>query len=371
MKYRVVIKRLALLLISVSVCLLALEVFLRVVSPPSPWSPLLPLRPKNRMELHVNLKGVSPVAIHSTNSLGLRGDEPPADWKRTYTIITIGGSTTQCFFLDDHKTWPHLLEQSLKEKYPAVWVGNGGLDGQSTRAHIVFMQEVISQLRPNAVVLLVGANDLGLSLRDDRRLHGNSFDSDKPTWPIRVAGRSRLFQILYLWKQAWFDNVKVVNKSGDGDQNFQPLPAGAEKLPANLKELLPNLDEFQQNVREIIHLGRSYNVQVIFMTQPLLYNDTDYWRGIEGNFYWVNQTKGRLSAATYWRLLNTYNQALLETCAQEKVECFDLAAAVPHDENYFYDNGHFNERGAALVADSLAKFLEGSSVQPTQLVATH
>ena len=365
-------KRIALLLISVSFALLVLEILLRVVSPPSPWSPLLPLRPKNRMELHVNLKGVSPVAIHSTNSLGLRGDEPPANWNQSYTIVTIGGSTTQCFFLDDHKTWPYLLGQDLKDKYENVWVGNGGLDGQTTRAHIIFMEEVISRLRPKAVALLVGANDLGLSLREDRRLRGNGFDAGKPIWYIRFFGRSRLFQILYLWKQALFDDVKVVNKSGDGDQTFKPLPRGAEQLPADLRTLLPTLNEYRQNIERIIQLGRSYNVRVVFLTQPLLYEDTEYWKGIEGNFYWINQTKGRLSAATYWKLLDIYNKTLLETCAKEKVECFDLASAIPHDRNYFYDNGHFKKRGATLVAEQVAAFLKQSPDRDqVPLVASH
>jgi lysophospholipase L1-like esterase len=365
-------KRIALFLISLSLCLVALEIFLRVVSPPSPWSPRLPLQPKNRIELHVNLKGVTPVAIHSTNSLGLRGDEPPANWNQSYTIVTIGGSTTQCFFLDDHKTWPYLLGQNLRDRYENVWVGNGGLDGQTTRAHIIFMEEVISRLRPKAVVLLVGANDLGLSLREDRRLRGNGFDAGRPIWYIRLFGRSRLFQILFLWKQALVDDVKVVNKSGDGDQTFKPLPQGTEQLPADLGTLLPTLNEYRQNIERIIQLGRSDNVRVVFLTQPLLYEDTEYWKGIEGNFYWINQTKGRLSAATYWKLLDIYNKTLLETCAKEKVECFDLASAIPHDGNYFYDNGHFNERGATLVAEQVAGFLKQSRDRDqVPLVAGH
>lgn len=122
------------------VFLVGLEVVLRIVSPPSPFSPLVALRPENRMELHVNLRGVSPVAFHSTNSWGMRGPEPPRDWDARHTIITVGGSTTQCFYLDDHKTWPCLLGEKLHDPYPDVWVGNGGLDGHTTRAHIIFMQ---------------------------------------------------------------------------------------------------------------------------------------------------------------------------------------------------------------------------------------
>ena len=358
--------KIATLSISILVSLCMLEVFLRVLSPPSPWSPLLPLRPKNRIELHVNLKGVSPVGINSTNKWGLRGDEPPPDWNNHYTIITIGGSTTQCFYLDDHKTWPYLLQENLKDKGRDVWVGNGGIDGQTTRSHILFMEQVVAKVRPNAVILLVGINDLGLSLRDDKRLNGSAPDNTRNSWPIRYFGWSRTFQIGYLWKQIIFDKAKVVNQSGDGNESFRPLTE-PESLPDDLRTLLPNLDEYRNNIKKIIDLGRKLNVRVIFLTQPLRYEDTEHWRGIEGYFYWINQTKGRLSAATYWKLLQIYNQVLLETCANEKVECFDLASAIPHSDEYFYDTGHFTEKGAQLVSEKVSEFMrvsEPKMIQP-------
>jgi len=93
--------------------LISSEFILRIISPPSPFSPLVPLRPHHKMELHVNLKGISPVVSNSTNKWGLRGEEPPSEWEKYYTIVTIGGSTTQCFYLDNYKTWPYLLQEKL------------------------------------------------------------------------------------------------------------------------------------------------------------------------------------------------------------------------------------------------------------------
>jgi lysophospholipase L1-like esterase len=343
--------------------LIVLEIVLRLVSPPSPFSPLLPLRPHNKMELQVNLRGVSLRATHTTNKWGFRGPEPPADWENHYTIVTIGGSTTQCFYLDDHRTWSYLLGEKLKDKYPNVWVGNGGLDGQSTHAHIIFMRKVISQLKPKGVIVLAGANDLGFSISDGRETYGNPWDKPDLSWKHRIFASSRLVQILYIWKKIIFDDVTVVRGAGHG--NFEPQPLIGEEqtsnqtpLPEDLKTLLPSLGEYQENIRKIIQLGRSMGVKVIFLTQPMLFDNTEYWRGIEGRFFWIKNTNSRMSAATYWKLQDIYNKGLIETCQIENISCFDLASAIPHSDLYFYDAYHFTEQGAELVAATVADYLK-------------
>src|SRR5262249_31182575 len=136
------------LLVTLVVSLLVLEGVARLLSPPSPFSPYLPLRPHDRIALETDMPGVSHTGTNTTNKWGFRGEEPPRDWKGTYTIVAIGGSTTQCFYLDDAKTWPARLEQQLTASARPVWVGNGGLDGQSTRAHVIFMEQVISKIHP-------------------------------------------------------------------------------------------------------------------------------------------------------------------------------------------------------------------------------
>lgn len=331
-----------------------LEITIRIISPPSIFHPALPLRPKNKMQLYVNLKGLSPVAIHSTNKWGLRGDEPPSDWENYYTIITVGGSSTQCFYLDDHKTWPYLLQEKLKKKYPKVWVGNGGLDGQTTRAHIIFMQYVIAKVKPKAIIFLTGLNDLLLSFNEDNRLYGLLFE--RAHWKYWIFAHSRLIQVLYIWKKIIFNHVTVVKEIGHGNYKPKLLIKKEDHLPTDLTTLLPSLEEYHQNIRKIIEMARLLNVRIIFLNQPMLFDDTPYWRQVEGQFYWLNN-KYILSAATYWKLLEIFNKELLETCFLENVEYIDLASLIPHNELYFYDSVHFTEKGAELVAQKIADFL--------------
>ncbi len=354
--------RILTLSVSIIFSLIVLEIVLRLVSPPSPFSPLLPLRPHDKMELHVNLRGVSPTAMHTTNKWGFRGPEPPGDWENHYTIVTIGGSTTACHYLDDHKTWPYLLGEKLRDKYPNVWVGNGGLDGQTTRAHIIFMEEAISQLKSKTVIVLAGANDMGFSIGDDKSLHGSPWDNVN-SWKLSIFAHSRLAQVLYIWKRILLDDVTVVKKAGHGNLVPTPLAGKGEIVnqmspPEDLKTLLPSLPEYRENIRKIIQLGRSMNVRVIFLTQPMLFDDTEYWRGIEGKFYWFKKTRGLLSAATYWKLQDIYNKELIETCQSENTPYFDLASGIPHSELYFYDSYHFTERGAETVATKVAEYLK-------------
>ena len=42
--------------------------------------------------------------IHTKNSLGFRGDEPPDDFNPALTVVTVGGSTTESIYISDGKT---------------------------------------------------------------------------------------------------------------------------------------------------------------------------------------------------------------------------------------------------------------------------
>lgn len=371
--------RLVILGLSCLFCVAVLEIAARLLSPPSPFHPVLSLRPWYRTETQVGLPGVSPTSTFSTNRWGLRGDEPPARWNEYYTIVAIGGSTTQCYFLDDKKTWPWLLQEKLHAEHPKLWVGNAGLDGHSTRGHLIFMREAIPKIKPDAVILLVGMNDFSLSLQQSRGVNGGgalndadrtSADAGDPVGRLLRAARfhSRIAQLALVWKSVLRKEVVLVNRHGQGVDDLVPLDEPARELPTDLESVLPQLPEFRENIRQIIALGRAQGVRTIFLTQPHSFRDEDVYRGQYPRYYWLNtgdspqDTGPHWSAAQHWLLLQEYNRNLLEVCRSEQVECYDLAAAVPGGNTCFYDTVHFNEFGAELVAREVAAFLMDSDL---------
>src|SRR5579871_2002617 len=68
------------------------------------------------------IPSLDPVVYQTRNSVGFRGSNPPPDLASKLSIISVGGSTTQCFFLSDGKTWTALLGQRLNNSFHDVWV---------------------------------------------------------------------------------------------------------------------------------------------------------------------------------------------------------------------------------------------------------
>lgn len=256
---RALVVRSGLLVGSLVLSLAVVEAGLRPVVPLDPFGSRLALRPHVSMRLEVDLRGVSRNGRHSTNAWGLRGDAPPPPDAGSYRIITVGGSTTQCFYLDDHKTWPYLLQMKLSAAGWRVWIGNGGLDGHSTRGHLVFMEDVVARIRPDAIIVLAGINDLLYSLDERRRLRGSRYD--RTGWLTVVYRRSRLAQVLYAWSQVVFGAALRVRRSGHGNFEPRPLSGDAAETPKNVMTLLPGLPEYRVNLKRIIALSKSSGVR--------------------------------------------------------------------------------------------------------------
>jgi len=352
----------ALTLLAFLLAFAATEVALRIVMPGSVFHPMLDLRPNVRVALRpLGLPGVSPSGIYSTNKWGMRGEQPPEDWADWLTIVCIGGSTTQCFELDDHRTWPWLLQEDLRRAHPRVWVGNGGLGGHSTRGHIVFMREVIPVIHPDIVIFLVGVNELSIFAGFDPRERA-SLGTSPETFGYRLFCASRTIQILYMLKKDLIDGVPVQNTPWASAYAPTALSGPEPPMPGDMHELMCDPDYVRDNVRQLIALARQYGVTPVFLTQSMLYDDTPYWRTINGGIAWERRPDRKYSAATVWRMLDTVNRDVIETCGEEGVLCYDLASVVSHDPAMFYDEAHFSEAGAALVADSVSAFLLRSGV---------
>jgi lysophospholipase L1-like esterase len=237
-------------------------------------------------------------------------------------------------------------------------VQNAGLDGHSTRGHLLMMETVVPRISPDMVVLLVGVNDLSYSINERHYLFGNP--NERTGLGYYLYAKSRLAQLLYTWYQVYVHKAPVVRPERVGSpEGYYPKPLlDPTPLPESLESILPSLGEFRSNVRLIIKRAREINVTPVFLTQPLLFDDTPYWEGIAWTAYWLGRQKYSISAATFYKMQTIFNKALLEICEAEEVPCFDLNSALPHDQKYFYDSAHFNEAGAARVAEEVSDFLE-------------
>lgn len=322
-------------------------------------------------EVLVGIHGESRV---KANSQGIRGDELGPD--AGLRILAIGGSTTECLYLDQSETWPARLQEDLAQTLPGhrVWVGNAGRSGLNTREHIFQLRHLLVELPDlDAVVFLIGINDLGLKLRQDTEHDPHELDrpgADReymnrafalhPDRDVAWYKRTAIYHIARRIKWRLDDSqTDAVDTEGRLYQTWRQQRIQATNIRTELPDLTDALDEYQRNVNELIDIGESHGVRLIFLTQPTtwkagLAKDIEALmtggRGrSEDEFYAVDAlAKG----------IELYNQKLIEVCKARGVEYFDIASLLPKDASIFFDDSHYNESGAEKFASVLADYLQ-------------
>ena len=294
--------------------------------------------------------------VHTKNSLGFRGPEPPDDFKDWLTLVAVGGSTTECFYLSDGRTWPERLAVRLQPDLRKVWVDNAGLDGHSTFGHLLLTRQALVPLRPKVILYLVGLNDM---FTDAPR----EFDRvEQDPWGA-IADHSEVAATLlnlYRWSRTRkIEDLGAMPKPvALRDRPLHPVPpAQAERL---WKEQDPRLAAFRDRLERLVALDREHGIEPVLITQPSLLGGVDPRTGIDTRPMEVELWE-KLDGALAWRILERYNDVTRQVGRERGVLTIDLARSLPKDSTFFYDFFHMTNEGAdrvgAILHDALAPWL--------------
>ncbi len=299
---------------------------------------------------------LDPVTHHTKNSLGFRGPDPPSDFAKRLTILTIGGSTTECLFLSDGKTWTDAMARRLERAFPQVWVNNAGLDGQSTYGHLVLLREFVDKLRPRVAVFLIGVNDIGLDT-------GNPYDTSltprrSPLQSIagfltdhsELAGLAQNLVRLSRAKEEGFGHGQLDLRT------LRVLENDEKETRVTMKKFAEAVPAFASRVAAIVDECRRHGIEPILVTQPGLYGDAiDPETGVDLSKI---QVRGAANGHLWWRVQEMYNDATRTTARSAGVVLVDAARELPKDSRLFYDFMHFTNEGAARLGDLVAQQIE-------------
>ena len=286
---------------------------------------------------------------HTRNELGFRGPSKPTDAAKHLSIIAIGGSTTECFYLDDTKTWPQLLYQQLKDSIPDVWLNNAGLAGHSTHAHSLLLKEHILPLRPDVILLLTGANDIR---REKAEGTSNRFLSF-------FSNHSQLYNVFTNFRRLREAEKRNLTDTYIDLKNADSLHLSDEYINNYLSNESSWVHAYTARLQRIIRTCRSNNITPILITQPsMVGKGIDPKSGVSlENIKLNDRENGKL----WWMMLEKYNDGTREVARDSNVPLIDLARHLPQSSEYFYDIVHFTNAGAsetaAILHDSLLHLL--------------
>jgi lysophospholipase L1-like esterase len=326
--------------------------------------------------------GVEGPARFQTDAWGIRGtayaDIPPG----SYRLLAIGGSTTECLFLDEGEAWPALLEQ---QSGGALWVGNVGRSGHRSLDHWALLMDFVPRLDLDGLLILAGVNDLlallsqpgrppsdfGLPPQgqwgrgDVRRLA--SFDH-RPyrlmPWrasPLITVDLLRHHLLKRLFPPAEFKLQGRIEAAGAHYTRWRAAWLAAPLLPYTSPDELPNfaaaLAIYADNLRAITQAAQEQGLTLVWLTQPSVWsNELDpafeayLWMGFQGP---LETPQARYQPGLLAQAMTRYNAVMRQVCAETGAHCIDLATALGPDPTYFYDDVHLNEAGARRVAEIL------------------
>jgi hypothetical protein len=175
----------------------------------------------------------------------------------------------------------------------------------------------------------------------------------KPAKASRFLGEllqsTQIGRHVVLWREMRAARPRTTPYFDDEVRRQAALPP----LPAPLRMGAAALAGYARNVVSLAGLCQAHGIAVVFTTQPTMVTrqPTAEERAVLWGFHTGTHN---VSPENFADLLDAVNRCLTETCAARGYACVDLAGTIPPGLGHFYDQVHFNEAGARLVAETLA-----------------
>lgn len=282
-----------------------------------------------------------------TNSLGFHGDEPPASFSDLLTIVTVGGSTTECLYIAEDKTWSYLLGKKLSNDLSNVWLNNAGLDGHSTFGHQILLDDFLIRLKPKVIIYLVGANDRGFAKMRD---YETTF-IDRPIFTY--LKKSELFNLYLNYRRSQAAKKLGVSHRYLDFANAEQLELSESDQAAILADFKTNLPDYKARLEKLVQTTKDAGIEPILVTQP-----TSLGEGIDpetGADLEKIKLDEHFNGKVSWQAMEAYNQVTRDVGAANGVLTIDLARSLPKNSRYFYDEWHYTNEGSIKIAEILAR----------------
>jgi lysophospholipase L1-like esterase len=324
--------------------------------------PVTTLQPNLR--LHVRIAGgaafgVDGVQTITTDSKGYRTNTP-IDYARkdpdTVRIVAIGGSTTEDIYLDDAKTWTSLLAARLsKALNRPVEMINTGVSGLRGWHHLLTLQES-KKFSPDIAVVMMGINDWNRHIKLAQRstTHG----------VIAYIGRFSIEETVL------FRAIRMARAFAVG--LVKPAAAVREETLAYRRSRHDSLSlkdvrsfqvsevskDYQTSVDGIAAECRKRRMLCFFVDQPTAY-DSAIEPALKHRL-WMTPPDEQytLSLDDMANIAKFYNAWLQREAEKDGVEFCGVAKDVAPTTEFFFDDCHFNERGAQRIASLVAACME-------------
>lgn len=272
--------------------------------------------------------------------------------KPDVTVFFIGGSTTECIYVDEENRFPYLVGRLLEKDNIKVNSINSGVSGNNSMHSInIFLNKGI-KLSLDFAIMMHNINDLNVLIYEDSYWNNNQSKSlvilnnvDKYIYFKGVVNiiLPNWYKILSKVKNRFFNKSK-------GDE-FHHIRGNKKYID---KQGI--LKKFERNLQVFIDISRAHDIIPVLMTQA------NRFKKIPDKIIIENWNIEKDFGITYEKYRNIYikmNELIRQVGIDNNVFVIDLASEVPQSASYMYDVVHFNRNGSKYVSVLIANKLSG------------
>jgi lysophospholipase L1-like esterase len=265
------------------------------------------------------------------------------------TLVFLGGSTTECYWVDEASRFPYLSGKLLGERlHKRVNSLNGGVSGANTLQLLHVLLAKVVPLRPDAVVLMENVNDVNVML-----FTGSYWSRHRTRGAIEEDTRGRLKKLGDAIGELVFPGI---GQRLERSRLFRPAEDEFEGW-RNIKRVRDDLDvhDYEANLVTFVEACRTRGIVPVLMTQfNRLADPPD--EATARNMASFERDWG-MGYAAYQGCLRSFNEIVRRVARERGVLLVDLEARVPKQRNYIYDIVHLNTAGSELAAGVVAETL--------------
>jgi hypothetical protein len=271
------------------------------------------------------------------------------------SIVFLGGSTTECRFVEELHRFPYLsgklLEQKLGLRINSYNAGRSGND--SLHSLDILLNKVIP-IQPDIVVMMHNINDLSILLHEKSYWSKNS--SRSVIFNVNDEIVANFFKIM---RDRYIPNLAAAlhnfDKSFRGLRKSKQPPAD-EFAKTRGQPLVFDppamLAQFNMNLQSFIYLCQARHITPVLMTQSSRFKDhpdriiADAVKDVGLDYHQFKD------------LFDSFNDAIRRKAHENQVLLIDLAQALPQEKEYLYDIVHHNDQGSIKTAQIISEQLQ-------------
>lgn len=343
--------------------------------------------PGMRVEVRQDLfPELEPRFRFEVNADGERGGDARAHEDGLFRILTVGGSSVECFALDQPTSWPGQLELLLNRQDALdvlgarrVHVGNIGHSGVGAAELDMILERVLPRYdRLDAIVVMVGAStayhwleDGALPAREPAVVPEEALFARRPgQQPFGWRpGATALAELIRRFRQSVLRPLEVRENAGGWQIAARKMRAQATEIRNTIPDPSPVLQHFERHFRRALRHAMARSRRVLVVRQPWFEKQytaeelSHFWHGGIGR-PWKEKVSVYFSLEVINRVLSLIDERVVAVAEELGLQHLNLQPLLNGGLRHYYDHDHFAPAGAAVVARAVGSALTGREQSP-------